>query len=159
MTVQEFQAKRTERIAEALAHFVATTREDRLNWEPPADGEGETRGVLEQVEECIIVNGLYAGLLRGEAVDREAAREKRLNFVDVTDASAQLTASGREVAEAIRALSDGDLTREFPFWRGPVRGENLIEMPYRNMCYHCGQVNFIQTLYGDQEFHVPPAWL
>jgi hypothetical protein len=115
--------------------------------------------VLEQVEECIIVNGLFAALLRGEEIDREAARNNRCSFVDAADANVQLVASAQEVADAIRALPDVDLAREFPFWRGPVLGENLIEMPYRNMCYHCGQINFIQTLYGDQEFHVPPTWL
>jgi hypothetical protein len=159
MTVQEFQARRIERIAQALAFFVETTREDRLNWEPPVDGAGETRGVLEQVEECVIVNGLFTTLLQGGEVDREAARQQRCNFVDVADANAQLIVSAQQFADAIRALTDADLEREYPFWRGPVRGENLIEMPYRNMSYHCGQINFIQTLYGDQEFHIPPTWL
>ena len=40
-----------------------------------------------------------------------------------------------------------------------MKGITLIEMPYRNMAYHCGQLNFIQTIYGDKEFHLPPTWL
>ena len=29
-----------------------------------------------------------------------------------------------------------------------------MEMPYRNMAYHAGQVNYVQMLYGDTEFHI-----
>ena len=39
-----------------------------------------------------------------------------------------------------------------------MAGENVIVMCLRNMAYHAGQTNFIQILYGDTEFHVPPTW-
>lgn len=158
LTVQEFQARRIERIADSLAHFVRTTRPDRLDWSPAAEGGAETRSMLEQIEECIVVNDLFAALLRGERVDREAARNRRLDFVDVEDACRQLQASAEALAAVVRGLSDADLTRQYPFWRGPTPGERVIEMPYRNMAYHAGQINFIQTLYGDTEFHAPPTW-
>ena len=37
-------------------------------------------------------------------------------------------------------------------------GKNVILMPMRNMGYHIGQLNLIQMLYGDAEFHVPANW-
>lgn len=158
MTIGEFQAKKIERIAEALAHFVETTREDRLAWEAPGENGAKGRTVLEQASECVVVNRLFAALLRGEPVDAPTARANAPVYVDSGSACADLRKSGRELAEAVRRLSDSDLERAFPFWRGPVAGEILIEMGYRNMAYHAGQVNFIQTLYGDAEFHVPPMW-
>ena len=39
----------------------------------------------------------------------------------------------------------------------PTSGEVLIDMPYRNMTYHGGQINLIQLLLGDKEFHMAPA--
>ena len=64
--------------------------------------------------------------------------------------------SARELANTVRAMTDDDLTREFPWRRGPVSGAGLIEIPLRNMHYHGGQVNLLQLLYGDTEFRVPP---
>ena len=159
MTVTEYQAKKIERIAVAVAHYVATTHEDRLTWEAPGEGDAKGRSVLDQVSECVVTNRMFAALLRGEAPDVPALRANAPQFSDAETANAMLVASGAELAAAVRALADADLERTFPFWRGPVAGEVLIEMGYRNMVYHAGQINFIQCLYGDSEFHVPPTWM
>ncbi len=158
MTVMEYQAKKIERIAEALAHYVATTRVDRLMWDAPGEGGAKGRSVLDQVSECVVSNGLSAALLRGETPDVQAARANAPQFTDAETANSRLIDSARELAAAVRALDGSDLHRDFPFWRGPVLGEVLIEMGYRNMAYHGGQINFIQCLYGDAEFHIPPTW-
>jgi len=55
-------------------------------------------------------------------------------------------------------MSEADLSRVFEHPRGQMSGENVIIMCLRNMAYHAGQANFIQILYGDTEFHVPPTW-
>jgi hypothetical protein len=161
MTIGEWQAKRIERIADALAHFVDTTVPDRLDWRPPAEGAAQTRSALDQISECILVNRYFAALLRGETPAQATAvrEEPPRPFQSAGEAKAQLLESAREVADAVRALDADALTRTYPHRRGPVSGESLIEMPYRNMAYHAGQINFIQTLYGDTEFHVPPTWL
>lgn len=51
MTVQEFQARKTERIAIALAHFVDSTPADKLDWCPATGDESCTRSVLGVVAE------------------------------------------------------------------------------------------------------------
>ena len=33
----------------------------------------------------------------------------------------------------------------------------MIQITTGNMYYHFGQINFIQTLYGDTAFHLPPS--
>jgi len=159
MTVQEFQARRVERIAAALAHFVRTTPADKLGWRPRLVGEG--RSVLEQAAECVLVNRALAAILRGEETGHPLAGRSGplLEFQSAEDACAQLESSAAEVAAAILALDDGAMERAFPHWRGPMTGESLLEMPYRNMAYHAGQVNLIQLLLGDSEFHLPPTWL
>lgn len=158
MNITEFQSEKVERIAQSFAHFVSTTPEDKLNWRPAAQANSDTRSVLDQVGECVVINRLVAALIRGESVSAPD-REKMPAFSGSQQAQAELIASGREVAEAIRSLGDTALTRSFVSWRGPVSGAVLIEIPYRNMAYHVGQVNFIQCLLGDTTFHTPSTWL
>ncbi len=159
MTVFEFQATRIERIAVAFAHFIATTQPDKLDWHVPLEG-AETRTAFEMVGECIRTNRYFAALLRGEHHDGgpRGANAPPMEFRDAKDAQTQLTDSARELAEAVRQMAISDLDRNYVHWSGAIKGLVMIEMPYRNMAYHAGQVNFIQTLYGDTEFHLPDNW-
>ena len=44
---------------------------------------------------------------------------------------------------------------DLPFGQFP--GSFCITVPAWNMIYHCGQVNYVQLLYGDDVFHMPPS--
>jgi len=155
-TIFEFQARRIERMAASLAHFMTTTAPDKLEWSPATDTNSQTRSVMAMVGECVQVNRYVAALLRGETPEWAASS---ITFTDSEDAKQQLVASGQELAAAVLALDEDALTRLYPHWRGPLPGESLLEAPYRNMAYHAGQVNMIQLLSGDTEFHLPPTWL
>lgn len=157
MKLQQYVARQTERMAESLAHFVAATPDDCLVWHP-ASGDGHARSALEQIGECVSVNRYMAALLRAEAVSPPQGGWPDVQFANGQDAQEQLVASAREAAAAIEALPDAALHEHFQLRRGPTPGENLIMMPYRNMAYHAGQVNLIQVLAGDTEFHVPASW-
>jgi len=160
-TLFQFQARKIERMAASLAHFVATTAPARLNWSPATDEHSSTRSVLSQVAECVGVNEYSAALLRGETPapfpPQNGAAMPVLSGSD--DAQKRLLDSGQTLAAAVRALDEDALTRIYHHWRGPLPGEIIIEMGYRNMAYHAGQINLIQLLNGDAEFHVPPSWL
>lgn len=160
ITLYEYMATRTERIAASLADFVATTNPDRLDWAPATGPESRTRSVLALVAECVGVNQYVTALLRGEAAPLVPGKTGPLPEV-ATSAGAYelLTASAAELAAAIRALDEDALARPYPHWRGALSGELMIEIPYRNMAYHAGQVNMIQLLDGDTEFHLPASWL
>lgn len=157
MIVGEYMAKQTRRVADSLAHFIRTMPEERLDWLP--GGAGSARSAQDQVAECVQVNRSIAALLRGEAwPSGPPGAPPAVRFGGSEDAAAQILQSGEELAQAIEPLSVADLEREYQHPRALIRGENLIMMPYRNMAYHAGQVNFIQCLYGDPEFHVPGSW-
>lgn len=153
MTVQDYIAEQTERVAAALADFAATTAPDRLHWELAAEGGGQTRSVLDQITECVSVNFRFAALLAGVA-----APEASPALQTITEAQEQLIASAGALAATIRSLSDDALETPIQMPRGPLLTRNLMLAPYRNMAYHAGQINFIQTLAGDSEFHSPPTW-
>lgn len=158
MTAAEYAARQTERMAEALAHFIATTPEDRLAWHPSMEGSAPTRSILEQVSECVTVNRLLAAVLRGGDLPSPDASMPPLHFSGGQEAQEQLISSARELAAAISVMTEEDMSRLYNHPRGQMFGQNLMLMGYRNMAYHAGQANLIQMLYGDSEFHVPPNW-
>jgi hypothetical protein len=163
MTVQEFQAGAIEHAGEQLAHFLATTAPEKQDWVPEVEGAAGVRSVLGQIAECITVNRFLAGVLRGDAPPAgptpapASLMDMPRPFATAEEAGRLIVESAKELGDAVRGLTDADLTREFPTRRGPMPGYLLIQMPYRNMHYHGGQINLLQLLYGDTEFRpVPP---
>ena len=126
-----------------------------LNWSQAAPNSEPTRMVLELVGECVNANRMFAALLRGESPEKPAD----LNLTLET-AQQEIIASSNELAAAIGYMNEEDFEKDFihPV-RGPLKGKILAMGAYRNMAYHSGQINFIQILNGDHEFHVPPTWL
>ena len=151
MTVQEFQARKIERNAQALARRVATTPEDKLSWCPSTGPESCARSVLTQIGECIWINRRFAAALQS----KEAPPRPQEYQAASEQAQRELIESAKELADIVRELPDSALTQEFPGPRGPMPGEIIIDLPNRNMIYHGGQINLIQLLLGDAEFHVP----
>ena len=152
MTVQEFQARKIERTAHALAHWVATTPEDKLDWCPSTGPESCARSVLQQIGECISANRRIAAVLQGKEPPPRLENYRAAS----QEAQAELIQSARELADVVRKLPDEALTREYQSPRGPMPGEAFVDLPNRNMAYHGGQINMIQLLLGDSEFHMPP---
>jgi len=55
---------------------------------------------------------------------------------------------------ALRGLSDEELDREVTApWGAPFKALFLAGVVASHMEYHGGQVNYIQSLYGDAEMH------
>lgn len=158
MTIQEFMAEQIERMGDSLANFIETTDPSKISWKPEMPGSAPTRDVLEQAQEYIAVNRYFAALLRGEQIEVPAGGVRGTPLSDVGDARLQLADSCAELAAAIRALDEPSMAKLYSHWRGPVSAGKLMIGAYRNMAYHAGQINLIQMLSGDAEFHVPPTW-
>lgn len=152
MTVQEYIGGKIERGAGFLAFCVDTTREEKRDWKPEVEGAAGIRSVLDLASECIGFNRAVAMLLRGET---PSPLTQERPFGEATEAQAQVLASGKELADAVRGLSDEALMSDYPTPFGPMKGLQLIEIAANNMSYHTGQVNMIQLLYGDTEFRFP----
>ncbi len=154
MEVPAYIAEQTLRMAENYCHFITYTQPDRLDWRPDLAGSARMRSILEQVAECVDVNYKIAALLRGE----ELPTTETATFAAGPAACDSIMASSQALAQAIGALSVEDLEKTFQHPRAAMLGKNVILMPMRNMGYHIGQLNQIQMLYGDAEFHVPANW-
>lgn len=159
MNAQDYMAEQIERMGPILAHFVATTAPEKLAWKPYLEGSAGTRSILEQIAECVGVNHYFAALLRGDAAEMFPGGMTVPELTDGQEAQSQFVASTEVFAAAVRGLDDEALTRIFQTRRGPTTGKNLMMAAYRNMAYHAGQINLIQLLAGDADFHQPPTWL
>jgi len=152
MTVIEWQASQIEMAAGILAHFVTKTDPARLDWKPKAEGEdSKSRSIYDYLGECISINNGMAARLRGE----ESAPEEPAELSDCETACAQLRASGKNFADALRSCDESIFDQKFQFPFGELSGTMLVTIPVSNMHYHAGQVNYVQCLYGDDVFHMP----
>ena len=159
MNAQDYMAEQIERMGPILAHFVETTAPEKLTWQPMVEGSAATRSILEQIGECVGVNLIFAALLRGEGAGAPPGAYPVPQLTNASEAREQLIASTSALADAVRVLDDDGLTRTFQTRRGATTGKNLMIAAYRNMAYHLGQINLIQLLAGDAEFHAPSNWL
>ena len=153
MTVQEFQAKQIENGAAYLANAVASTLPDRVDWKPSADAKSDTRSALDQVAECIGVNTRFAALLSGQT---PPDRTEGHPFANSAEAQEMLKASAANLASVVRGMSDDALETSHTLRFGVMTGAQLITLAANNMYYHFGQISYIQTLYGDRDFHPLP---
>jgi hypothetical protein len=150
MTIFEWQAAMAEKQAVMLAHWVKTTQSDWLEKSPAVDSSSKARTIMDQVGECIRVNRRAAALLKGEEPALPAT-----DGLTPDAACSQLIDSAKEYADVVRTLDESMLANKYTLPWGEVDGAFMISMPIQNMAYHGGAINYIQTLYGDTEFHVP----
>ena len=151
-SIAAWQARLIVKSAAILADFVKSTREDRLRWQPSIDENSKTRSVLEQVGECIFANERFCQILLGDAPPRPP--ENWDTFEGAEDAVQKLVESANRLAELVGAMDSAALARDYQTHRGAMPGALAIQFPVRNMTYHMGQINMIQLLYGDTEFHI-----
>jgi hypothetical protein len=152
------QSKRdTEQAAVQLLRTFEFVPEDRLNWSPSPTA----RTALQIVAHCRVANGMFAALLRGEALPlssnpEEAAAQLREGGKDVSTRSAAMQSvknSTTELLEALDKVSADMVSTEpvspfgsfpFPFW---------MRLPGEHMKGHARQIDYLQTVWGDLENH------
>src|ERR1700733_13731154 len=156
MTIGQWQARQIEKAAIFIADFVKSTAEDRRRWRPAVDESSRTRSAMEIVGECTFANHRFCAILRGEPLPTPPAEWATNEAVE--EALADLQASADQLASLVRGLDAAALAKEYITHRGPMPGALVIQFPLRNMTYHIGQINMIQLLYGDTDFHPGPEF-
>ena len=118
---------------------------------------GCARTPLYMVAECAWVNNWIAGFLQTGNSDRLSQEEQdaRFNSVDTTEkAISLLEESVATLTAAYEALDPdtlGDISDK-PFGR-PMPKFAPASLPVNHLMYHDGQLNYIQTLLGDDKVH------
>ncbi len=154
-TVQSVAANVIEKIADDLILSAQATPEDRARWQP-AEG---ARTVLDQLVECCLANAMWTNILQTHvhAMLPEGVADQAYKTLDTIEkVTIRLRETSARLAEVIRAIPDSEMDVIIPYPWKPELGNSVAECcyhPYWNMCYHHGQISYIQTLYGDQEEH------
>lgn len=151
MRVQDFIADETMRSAEGLINQL-TKMGDKATWSPLDEG----RTALDQVAECALISGAMVDVLKvfkmpdfTPEMMEEFERSKAA--LDVDGAIAKLRENTAALCDVIRAVPDSELGNQMKFW-GPEPWliSSVLNYHNWNMVYHIGQLNYIQTLYGDK---------
>lgn len=127
---------------------------DRQTWHPPVEGN-VGRDALDQVIECGLLNGWGAVGFRNSLItppDWDAYTAQKALLDTPEKALAAFQQGTAALASAIEACSATRLAETFihPFYQTQTTWAEFADFFYWNMCYHEGQINYIQVLYGDK---------
>lgn len=118
---------------------------------------GCARTPLNVIAECAMVHRMVGDFLRTGKAERIPAEERdaHLNSFDTMEkALAYLDRETQYLLGVLETLDEntlGDVSEEplgFPMTRF-----GLAQLPAMHMMYHDGQLNYIQSLYGDDKVH------
>ena len=118
---------------------------------------GCARTPLNFLAECASLNTFIAGILTTGDGKRLTDEEEAALYAAVNTsekALAMLEESVTKLKAAYQALDEntlGDMTDK-PFGR-PMQKYGPASLPISHMMYHDGQLNFLQTLHGDDKIH------
>ena len=153
-TINQLMAKMNRQVATGLARTVQAMPPDKQTWQP----EETSRSALDQIVECGAINFWFARILGERAIpplDMERYNQIRAENDTIEKALALLQAGTDALISAIEAFPPEHLedTVLMPWDTAPTTLAEVLLAPYWNMTYHLGQINYIQTLYGDKEMH------
>jgi hypothetical protein len=161
MSYQTEIIRMTEAACRALFQAAHAVPAERLEWKPSTT----SRHVLNLLQECALVPLSFAAMLNARA-ERYEAHHCPAEFDTAMAGASQLTTVAacedacrrhtQVLLEVIRAFPEEDLHESVAFTNPGIAVTTVADMMrlhYWNCVYHTGQINYIQTLYGDLEFH------
>ncbi|MEZ5163062.1 MAG: DinB family protein [Fimbriimonadaceae bacterium] len=141
----------------ALDNFVATISrmpEDKLSWTPI---EG-TRNVRDMMHEVAEASNWFAEAVENKSAEKlqwqiwaEKLKEHAPEDQTLDDLIKRCRDGNERLKTAYAKLSDDELDTVLPGSHMEPTPRKLAMFPVRNTWYHMGQVNYIQTCYGDHE--------
>jgi len=143
--------------ADDLAKTSRAVPEDKLQWRALDNG----RTVLDLLGEAAQAAGLGAEVARSRGESKitpemfQNWKTERANWTREI-ALEKLESCTRELLAAMEELSDEDLDRDITMQMHKSMTFPLalwLMLPYRSFVSRMAQINYIQTLYGDFEFH------
>lgn len=154
ITVQSLAVDLNNGVVETLKKAALSTAEDKQTWKPLDEG----RSALDQIAECALITDFAAKMLIEKACPEfsNEAYGAGIAALDTMDkAIAALDASWANLKSVILDFPTEDLEKSImlPWFPDPQTFANIMFIALWNNTYHIGQINYIQTLYGDKEMH------
>jgi hypothetical protein len=109
---------------------------------------------LEIYLECAGIYRFMAQFLQGKQTDESEIHPKPEAYPDYASAKALMTQCQEELFAELDNLENPDWEKKLTLpWGDEMTLGELIYLPAFHSGYHVGQLNYIQTLLGDKEFH------
>ena len=140
-----------ERMQYALARFDATfaaVPEDRAAWKPAPSA----KSALDIAGHCTGSNRAIARVLRGEA---DGGEPGGLVFTSLTEARNAVRSSAEEVIAALERVDEARFSTSPTTPFGPMAMVEWMVFSGPHLAEHAGQIDYLQTLWGDEEDHFP----
>jgi hypothetical protein len=143
---------------ESLFRNARAVPEDRLQWSPLDEG----RTIFSMLGECATIPPFATTVLTTgkvpEFTEEAMAKSRALRetLITIDDCEKLCLENTAVLYEAIRAFPTERLDEkiDLPFREGlTVTMAQIANMHNWNTTYHIGQIAYIQTLYGDKEWH------
>ena len=158
MKIQDYLIEVTRAAADEAFRYAKSVPEDRLDWSP----EGQGRSVLNLCRELAMCPTWCQEVITREgppewSEEKAAAiKAEQEQWKTVDDCRAECDRRLEALFGFFRGLSDEDLgrTKWLPYGGGrDFTMPEMMDYPRWNFNYHCGQIAYIQTLYGDKDMH------
>lgn len=151
---QKLFANKVREEAQYIVKHVQAMPPDKQTWKPLDNG----RSALDMLQECAQFNRQFAKMIAQRSAlewNQEDAAALKAECDTVEKAMERFQKETESLAEAIAAFPTEHLEDQvaLPWDPHPTAFANAITMPYWNMVYHLGQICYIQTLYGDQNYY------
>ncbi|MBI1334376.1 MAG: DinB family protein [Armatimonadetes bacterium] len=148
MTLKEYIVLETEKSLKNVFESARKVSADKVEWKPLENG----RSTLDQVQECAYCPLWVPGLLEKRAFDPSgfaAYEETRKGWKTLDECEAAAQKNMEAFKAAVDALPESDFNVVVNLPWGSYTLAEVMGFPMWNLHYHMGQINYIQTLYGD----------
>lgn len=146
------------RATERMAHALATTPDDRINWSPSPSARTPLQEVVHGAAAIAGIRGMltgepfpYAGLAEFDAAMRAAEKQ----FTTRAPVLSLLEQNTAEYLAWLDTLTPEQLAATVqPPFGPPVPTAVGITFAAYHLSSHVAQMDYIQTIYGDQDWHM-----
>jgi hypothetical protein len=124
--------------------------EDKQNWKPLEEG----RSALEQAQEMATAPDMFLMHLAPDRTPKYNSYEDAMAAganMDLDACEAECRKLTQEINDAILKMTPEQMAQKHAMpWGMEHSGAEIAGFHHWNAVYHLGQVNYIQTLYGDK---------
>jgi hypothetical protein len=130
--------------------------DDKLTWSPAPSG----KTALRIAAHCAVACGMFSAILRGQPIPGSSMEEleeltavEEIKLTTRDAAIAALNAGCDEVDAVLAGLPEDRLGAvvKLPFMEAPM--SFLMALPSIHLIGHAGQIDYLQTLWGDMDPH------
>jgi hypothetical protein len=129
------------------------TPEDQLTASP----KGDARSICQFTGEVAGFNYMVAGMLIDKPYPKKTPEEREAFYATIKDKASAVAAIEQSLSVLVDAINqvpekDWATMIEAP-WGQPISKFGLAMFASLHSSYHDGQLNYIQTLFGDKDMH------